>query len=129
VEKANWLNIYSKVSVKSSLLKCPSVCFEICFLTYLALWAIFIQSLHLPLQSKPFPSPQSKILSTKQRDYMRQQTSKRHWSGSSRFIFPLHSKANTKGALHEIAVNSQSWLNLFSPIVPSLAILQWYIIT
>jgi len=32
-------------------------------------------------------------------------------------------------ALHEITVNSQSYLNLFSPIVRSLAILQRHIIT
>jgi len=32
-------------------------------------------------------------------------------------------------ALHEITVNSQSKLNLFSRIVRSLATLQWHIIT
>ena len=67
MEWADWLNVYSKISVKSSLLKWPNVCFEIRnFLTYLG--AIFLQSLHLPLHPKPLPSLQSKILWTKQRE-------------------------------------------------------------
>ena len=81
---------------KSSLLKCRNACFDIRnFLSCLE--AIFLQSLHLPLQPKPHPSPHSKFLWTKIRDDIRPQINKRHWSGSSRFLLPLHSKSNTKG--------------------------------
>ena len=60
MEWENWFNVYSQASAKSSLLKCPNVCFEIrAFLTHLG--EIFLQSLHLPLHPKPlFPHPSQK---------------------------------------------------------------------
>jgi len=50
------INVYSKVWVKSSVLKYPSVCLETrAFLTYLRWVARVAQSIRFPLQPKPFP--------------------------------------------------------------------------
>jgi len=64
--------------------------------------AIFAQSLHFPLQ--PFHRPQSKVLWTKDRDDIQAQSSKYHWSDSSKFILLIHAKSDERN-LHEIAVN------------------------
>jgi len=101
-------------------------CWNQKFLTYL-LWD------QLPLVPAPsYPSKaihptQSKVLSTKDRDDIRPQTTKHYWCGSSRLKLPLHWKSDKKD-LPEIKV-IQNYLNPFSSIVRSLATPQRHIIT
>jgi len=61
--------------------------------------AIAHQSLHLPLQTKPFPPSQSKVLRTKERDNIRPRISKQYWSGTgtSKFILPFLWTSDEKG--------------------------------
>jgi len=77
-------DVYSKVWVKSNLLKYPSVCLEISFFSIL---------LRRQLSPVPTPSPTKAIspttikrpLNNGHRDDIRPKTSKHYWSGSSRF--------------------------------------------
>jgi len=85
--------------------------------------AIALQTLHHPLQTKPFPPSQSKVLRTKERDDIPPQISKHYLLGTGilRFSHCPSSENLMKKALHEITANSQGKLNPFSPIVGSLA--------
>ena len=76
--------VYSKVWIKSNVLKYPSVCLEISFFSIL---------LRRQLSPVPTPSPTKAIsptaikrpLNNGHRDDIRPKTSKHYWSGSSRF--------------------------------------------
>ena len=93
VEWENWLNVYSKVWVKSSVLTYLGVCLEIRVFNVRTLGANVAQSLHYPLQTQTFPLP-SQSLWAKVRDDIQFQTSKNYWSESSKFILPIHSKSD-----------------------------------
>jgi len=121
------LNVYSKVSVKSSLLKCPNFCFEI--RAFLHTWGQFSSnpSTFLSIQSH-FPHPSHKSF-----EQNKEMTFDRRPANVTdpvvRGLYCPFTQNLIQKALHEITVNSQSKLNLFSPIVRSLAILQRHIIT
>jgi len=93
---ANWWNVYSKIWVKSNVLKYPDVCLEISFFDTSIRGASAPHSLHLPGQTKLFPPSQSKGLWTKERDDIRLQITKHYWAGISRFILPLLWKSDEK---------------------------------
>jgi len=90
------------------------------------LGAIFLQSLHLLLQAKPHPSPQSKSF-----EQSKEMTFDHRLTNLTdlvvRGLYCPSVQNLIQKALHEITVNSQSLLNLFSPIVPSSAVLQRHI--
>jgi len=56
------MKVYSKIGVKSNVLKYPGVCLETRVFDTLTWGVIAPQSLHLPLQTKPFPHPSQKTL-------------------------------------------------------------------
>jgi len=94
VEWANWWNDYSKVWVKSSVLKHPSVCLQIRFFNTLG--GKLCPSPTPSSPAKTISPSQSKVLWTKERDDIWPQTSKHCCSSSSRYILPL-SKCGKKG--------------------------------
>jgi len=88
------------------------------FLSTLTWGAIVTQSLHLTLQTKIFPPPQSKVFWTNERDDIRPQTSNNR-APVVRSLYCPFSQNRFKKALLKITVNSQGQLNLFSLIVGS----------
>jgi len=121
VEWANWCksllkNLYQIHDAK------PPLCLSWNYGFFkIFIWgAIAPQSQHLSSHPRPFPLPQSKVLWTNDRDYIQPQTSKYYWSSRSRLKIPYPTQNLMKKALLETTVNSQSYLNRFSPIVRSL---------
>jgi len=112
-----------KVCIKARVLKYPCVCLEISFLTYLIWWYLF-----------PVPTPSFRaksILPTLSQKSFKQRREMRFACRLANIIGPVvrgsycfPTQNLMKKALHEITLNSQTKLNLFSPIVPSLATLQ-----
>jgi len=105
------LNVYSKVSVKSSLLMCPNVCFEIrAFLTYLGAFSSN-PSTFLSIQSH-FPHPSQKSF-----EQNKEMTFGRRLANVTdpvvRGLYCPSTQHLIEKALHEITVNSQSFTLIF----------------
>jgi len=100
------LNVYSKVSAKSGLLKCPNVCFEIrAFLTYLG--AILSNPSAFLSSQSHFPRPSEKSF-----EQSKEITFDRRLANVNdpvvRGLYCPSTQNLIQKALHEITVNSQS---------------------
>ena len=120
-EQIDW-TFTQKYRSESSLLKRPNVCFEIrAFLTYLGQFSSNLSTC-FSIQ-KSLPSPQSKSFE-KNKEMTFDCSLANVTNLVVRGFYCPSPKILIQKAVHEFKVNSQSKLNLFSPIVPSSAILQ-----